>query len=68
MVNIVREGMHKLRQQDVKRLRQIWDAGIASGSAGELDMKKLRRKARARLKGSGNADAPNKLPRPSDGS
>jgi antitoxin ParD1/3/4 len=50
MANIVREGMRKLRPQDVKRLRQMWDAGIASGSAGEMDMKKLRREARARLK------------------
>jgi hypothetical protein len=40
----------------------MWDAGIASGSA-ELDMKKLRREARARLKGSGNAAASNKLQR-----
>jgi antitoxin ParD1/3/4 len=49
----------ELRQED-KRLRQLWDAGIASGSAGELDMKKLRREARVRLKGAmkaaGNAD------------
>ena len=47
----------ELRQEDIKRLRQMWDAGIASGSAGELDMKKLRR---ARLKGAmkvaGSAD------------
>jgi antitoxin ParD1/3/4 len=39
------------RQQDIERLRQLWDAGIASGSAGHLDMKKLRREARERLKG-----------------
>ena len=38
-------------KDDVKRLRQMWDAGIASSSAGELDMKKLRREAYARLKG-----------------
>jgi antitoxin ParD1/3/4 len=59
MAKIPREGMRKLRQQDINLLRQIWDAGIASGSAGELDMKKLRREARARLKGAkvvGNAD------------
>ena len=61
--NIVREGMCKLRQQDIKRLRQMWDAGIASGSAGELDMKKLRREARARLKGADSADTSNELPR-----
>ena len=47
MANSVRE----LREQDIKRLRQMWDAGIASGSVGELDMKKLRREARARLMG-----------------
>jgi hypothetical protein len=38
----------------------MWDAGVASGSAGALDMKKLRHEARARLKGAtkvaGNAD------------
>jgi hypothetical protein len=50
MTYIVREGIRKLRQEDIKRLRQMWDAGIASGSAGEVDMKKLRREARARLK------------------
>jgi antitoxin ParD1/3/4 len=63
---IVREAVRdwqlkrELRQEDIKRLCQMWDAGIASGSAGELDMKKLRREARARLKGAmkatGNAD------------
>jgi hypothetical protein len=44
----------------IKRLRQMWDAGIASGSTGALDMKKLRREPRERLKGAaraaGNAD------------
>jgi antitoxin ParD1/3/4 len=66
---IVREAVRdwqlkrELRQQDIKRLRQLWDAGIANGSAGELDMKKLRREARARLKGVGNADISNQLPR-----
>ena len=33
------------------RLGKMWDAGTTSGSAGQLDMKKLRREARARLKG-----------------
>jgi antitoxin ParD1/3/4 len=53
---IVREAVRdwqlkrELREQDIKLLRKMWDAGIASGSAGELDMKKLRREARARLK------------------
>jgi antitoxin ParD1/3/4 len=54
---IVREAVRdwqlkrELRREDINRLRQMWDAGIASGSAGELDMKKLRREARERLKG-----------------
>jgi antitoxin ParD1/3/4 len=39
----------------MKRLRQMWDAGVASGSAGELDMKKLREDARKRLKGAKKA-------------
>jgi antitoxin ParD1/3/4 len=53
---IVREAVRdwqlkrELRQQDIKLLRKMWDAGIASGSAGELDMKKLRRDARTKLK------------------
>jgi antitoxin ParD1/3/4 len=63
---IVREALRdwqlkrELRQEDIKRLRQMWDAGVASGSAGELDMKKLREDARARLestkKAAGDAD------------
>ena len=63
---IVREAVRdwqlkrELRQEDIKRLRQMWDDGITSGSAGELDMKKLRQEARERLEGmkkaSGNAD------------
>jgi antitoxin ParD1/3/4 len=63
---IVREALRdwqlkrELRQEDIKRLRQMWDAGLASRSAGELDMKKLREDARARLestkKTAGDAD------------
>lgn len=63
---IVREAVRdwqlkrELRQEDIRRLRQMWDDGIASGSAGELDMKKLRDEARMRLEGakkaSGNGD------------
>jgi antitoxin ParD1/3/4 len=66
---IVREAVRdwqlkrELRQEDIKRLRQMWDAGIASGSAGELEMKKLRREVRERLQGTGNAGTSNKLPR-----
>jgi antitoxin ParD1/3/4 len=52
---IVREAVRdwqlkrELRQEDIKLLRQMWDAGVASGSAGELDLKELRRHARERL-------------------
>ncbi|MDE5446679.1 type II toxin-antitoxin system ParD family antitoxin [Bradyrhizobium sp. CSA207] len=63
---IVREAVRdwqlkrELRQEDIQRLRQMWDEGIASGPAGKLDMKKLRKQARERLQGakkaSGNAD------------
>jgi antitoxin ParD1/3/4 len=62
---IVREAVRdwqtkrELRQDDIRRLRQLWDDGIASGSAGELDLKALRREALARLPGKkvpGNAD------------
>lgn len=41
----------ELRRQDVRRLRHLWDQGIASGTAGELEMTKLRGDARKRLKG-----------------
>ena len=63
---IVREALRdwqlkrELRGEDIKRLRQKWDEGVSSGSAGKLDMKKLRKEARQRLEGarkaSGNAD------------
>jgi antitoxin ParD1/3/4 len=49
---IVREAVRdwqlkrELRQEDIKRLRQMWDEGVASGSAGKLNMKKLRKDAR----------------------
>lgn len=52
---IVREAVRdwqlkrELRQEDIKRLRQLWDAGVASGPAGDLDMSKLRLDARERL-------------------
>jgi antitoxin ParD1/3/4 len=63
---IVREAVRdwqlkrELRQEDIKLLRQMWDAGVASGSAGELDFDELRRRAREQLQRtsetSGNAD------------
>jgi antitoxin ParD1/3/4 len=63
---IVREAVRdwqlkrELRQEDIKRLRQMWDEGVASGSAGKVNMEKLRKDARKRLEGtkkaSGNAN------------
>lgn len=62
---VVREAIRdwqlkrELQQDDLRRLRQLWDEGIASGSAGEVDIAALRREARARLatarKASGDA-------------
>ncbi|MGJ5203513.1 ribbon-helix-helix domain-containing protein [Bradyrhizobium sp. HKCCYLR20261] len=58
---IVREAVRdwqmkrELRQEDIRRLRQAWDEGIASGSAGKVDMKRLRKQARDRLKGATKA-------------
>jgi antitoxin ParD1/3/4 len=52
---IVREAIrdwqfkHELRQEDLKRLRQLWDEGMASGLAKPLDFDELRREARERL-------------------
>jgi antitoxin ParD1/3/4 len=42
--------LNEFSQQEIERLRELWDAGAASGSAGKLDMKKLRRDARASIK------------------
>jgi antitoxin ParD1/3/4 len=53
---------HELSEQEIERLRELWDAGVASGSAGELDMKLLRRDARAELEAAASAVSPN-MPR-----
>jgi antitoxin ParD1/3/4 len=51
---IIREAVRdwqlkrQLRHEDINRLRQLWDAGKASGRAGDVDMKTLRNEARAR--------------------
>lgn len=39
----------KLNDTDIERLRSLWDAGIASGSAGDVDFPALRAEARKRL-------------------
>jgi antitoxin ParD1/3/4 len=58
---IIREAVRdwqlkrELRQEDIKLLRHSWDAGVASGSAGSLNMKQLRLAARKRLQGAKKA-------------
>jgi antitoxin ParD1/3/4 len=39
----------ELREEDIERLRQFWDEGVASGSAVPLDFQELRREAHRRL-------------------
>ena len=39
----------QLQQDDIMRLRQLWQEGLDSGSAGEVDFVQLRKDARARL-------------------
>ena len=63
---IVREAVRdwqlkrELRQEDINRLRQLWDVGKASGTVGEIDLKTLRAKRGLQLRGArkaaGNAD------------
>lgn len=58
----VRDWQHKraLLQGDAARLRDLWDAGIASGPAGPVSFQDVRREARGRLdeatKAAGDAD------------
>jgi len=52
---IVREAIRdwqfkrELRQEDLRRLRQLWDQGKASGTATQVDFDNARREARQRL-------------------
>lgn len=52
---IVREAIRdwqikrELRQEDIRRLRQLWDEGKASGPGRPLDWRKLRHDAQQRL-------------------
>lgn len=52
---IVREAIRdwqfkrELRQEDIQRLRQMWDEGKASGKAKQVDLAGLRQEARLRL-------------------
>jgi antitoxin ParD1/3/4 len=53
---IVREAIRdwqfkrEMRKEDLKRLRDAWDTGIASGPASPLDFAQHRKKARQLLK------------------
>jgi antitoxin ParD1/3/4 len=53
---IVREAVRdwqfkrEMRQEDIRRLREAWDQGKASGPATPLDFAGLRKEARKRLK------------------
>jgi antitoxin ParD1/3/4 len=40
----------ELRTEEMGRLRHLWEEGIASGPAVEVDMKELRQRARQRVK------------------
>lgn len=52
---IVREAIRDwqfkraIREEDLKRLRQLWDQGKASGAAKPVDFESARREARERL-------------------
>ena len=39
----------KLTDDQILRLRALWEEGLASGSAGEIDLKALREEAQAKL-------------------
>lgn len=60
---IVREAIRDwqfkraLRKEDLKRLRQLWDKGKASGAAMPADFESARREARKRLAKSAEGQA-----------
>jgi antitoxin ParD1/3/4 len=60
---IVREAIREwqfkraLRQEDLMRLRQLWDDGKASGAATPVDFDDARREARKRLAQTANDQA-----------
>ena len=43
------QAKRRLREDDITRLRQLWDEGKASGEAKSLDLAAVRRDARRRL-------------------
>jgi antitoxin ParD1/3/4 len=56
---IIREALRdwqfkrELRQEDIRRLRQLWDEGKASGPALPLNFDEIRQEARRRLEEAG---------------
>jgi antitoxin ParD1/3/4 len=54
---VIREALRdwqtkrEFRQEDIRRIRELWLEGLGSGSAGELNMADLRAQARRRLAG-----------------
>jgi antitoxin ParD1/3/4 len=56
---IIREAIRdwqfkrELRQEDIKRLRKLWDEGKASGPAKPFDIERTLAAAKARLKDAG---------------
>jgi len=44
------QAKRELRNEDVRRLRELWDEGKASGKAAPLDFDELHNEARNRLK------------------
>lgn len=44
------QAKRELRKEDVRRLRELWDEGKASGKATALDFDELRKEARDRLR------------------
>jgi antitoxin ParD1/3/4 len=43
------QAKRRLREDDIMRLRQLWDEGKASGEAKSLDLAAVRRDARRKL-------------------
>ena len=47
MTNTDKDQARPQRNADIQQLRALWDEGIGSGSAGELDIDALLRRANA---------------------
>jgi antitoxin ParD1/3/4 len=49
------QNKREIHQEGARRLGALWDEGVASGSAGPVDMNALRDEARKRLKDASEA-------------